>query len=132
MGMLPLRPQALCEAVADRVRDLILTHALKPGAALNEVELAASFGVSRTPVREALRLLQREGLLTAQARRGMTVSMPSADDVEEAIELRRLLRRHARSRGAGEQDASSLLGQMLALAEQRLRLAHGPAFDELQ
>lgn len=127
-----LQPPALYEVIADRVRDLILRHELPPGAPVNEADFASAYGVSRTPVREALKILHHEGLLTAHPRRGMSVSVLTEDEQDQAADLYRLLtdyaaRRHA-SPGADTDDSPPdwLLTRMLEIAERRLRLAHGP------
>ena len=127
-----LQPRALYEALADRVRDRILAHALKPGEPIDETALMNEYGVSRTPVREALKLLHHEGLLTARPRRGMFVRTLSREELEEAVRLHRLLESHASARGAapGDLPCHSLLARMLGMAELQLRLAYGPAFGE--
>lgn len=83
-------------------------------------EIANSLGVSRTPVREAMKLLCHEGLLTAHPRRGMTVAIVSAAHAQEAQALLQLLHSHLEQHPAIEQ---GLAQQMQALAMQRLQLA---------
>jgi len=68
--------------------DRITALELAPGTRLHETELAASLAVSRTPLREALRMLQSEGLVDAQANRRVTVRPISATDVEELVVMR--------------------------------------------
>ena len=67
--------------VGERIRSNIIEGALPPGSQLHEVELAASFGVSRGPVREALQRLIQEGLLRSEPHRGVFVPVMSADDI---------------------------------------------------
>jgi DNA-binding GntR family transcriptional regulator len=67
----PLEPLSLATQIADRLVDGIASGRLKPGQRLIEGELAADLGVSRIPVREALRLLESQGLLVARPHRGM-------------------------------------------------------------
>jgi DNA-binding GntR family transcriptional regulator len=81
----------LWEAVADEVRQRILRGDLEPGTKLGETELAEEFGVSRGPVREALRELAREGLAVDLPRRGTFVTKPTAADLEELYVLREAL-----------------------------------------
>ena len=81
------------------VRERIVQGALAPGDALGEAELAASIGVSRTPVRDALRRLQAEGLVSREPNHGARVSDWS-DDVADVYELRMLLEGHAARRAA--------------------------------
>jgi DNA-binding GntR family transcriptional regulator len=76
------------EQVYGRVRDAILEGELAPGTVMSQVSLAGELGVSRTPLREALRLLQSEGLVDAQANRRVTVTPISATDVEELVVMR--------------------------------------------
>lgn len=83
------------ELVLDAVREAILSGVLPPGARLRQEELAEMFGTSRIPVREALRALEYEGLVTSEPHRGFTVTSLDADDVEEVYDLRILLEGHA-------------------------------------
>ena len=76
------------DAVLDRIREMILNGQVKPGEWLRQDELASAFGVSTMPVREALRQLQTEGLVTFYLRRGATVSQISATDYEEIYRIR--------------------------------------------
>ena len=66
----PLRESALYEQVAERLRSRILAHTLHPGSWIDEQALAAEYGISRTPLREALKVLATEGLVTMKVRRG--------------------------------------------------------------
>ena len=79
-----MQAHSLCIAIADKLRERILSHQLPPGSDINDGALAQEFGVSRTPVREAMKLLCHEGLLSAQPRRGMSVTCLSAAQVAEA------------------------------------------------
>ena len=65
------------------LREQILSGALPEGAVLSQVKLAERFGVNRTPLREALRMLQREGLIDAQYNRRVRVSRLSTADLED-------------------------------------------------
>ena len=76
------------EQVYKRVREAILEGELAPGAVMSQVALADDLGVSRTPLREALRMLQSEGLVDAQANRRVTVKPISATDLEELVLMR--------------------------------------------
>jgi DNA-binding GntR family transcriptional regulator len=80
----PIHRQALYEEVADRLRKRIYSHALRPGEAIDEKALCAAFGISRTPLREALKVLHAEGLVQLIPRRGCTVR---SIDLEELREL---------------------------------------------
>lgn len=76
------------DVVRDGVRKAILDGALEPGAQLRQDELAERYGTSRIPVREALRQLEAEGLVTIHPNRGAVVSTLSLDDVLEMLEIR--------------------------------------------
>ena len=76
------------EQIAARVGDRIISGALAPGDRIIEQSLAAEFTVSRGPVRDAIRVLEREGLVTVLARRGAIVTDLSAEEVEDIFEVR--------------------------------------------
>ena len=76
------------EQVYRRVRESILEGEIAPGTVMSQVALADELGVSRTPLREALRMLQSEGLVEAQANRRVTVTPISATDLEELVVMR--------------------------------------------
>jgi DNA-binding GntR family transcriptional regulator len=79
------------EQIASQVGDRILDGRLAPGARIGEQELADEFQVSRGPVREAIRILEREGLATILARRGAIVTELSSGELSEIFELRAAL-----------------------------------------
>lgn len=83
---LPLR-----EVVFNTLRQGILTGILKPGERLMEIHLAKRLGVSRTPIREAIRMLELEGLVTMIPRKGAEVAMISKQDLSDVLEVRRVL-----------------------------------------
>jgi DNA-binding GntR family transcriptional regulator len=76
------------EVVHHRLRRAILDGELAAGAEMSQVQLARELGVSRTPLREALRMLQREGLIEAEANRMVRVASFSVEDLEELYALR--------------------------------------------
>ncbi|KJK38258.1 GntR family transcriptional regulator [Streptomyces variegatus] len=84
----PARRRGLSDEVADRIREAIFSGVYAPGAQLREVELSVTMDVSRGPVREALRVLEREGLVHCAWHRGTTVTTVSAEDVAELDSLR--------------------------------------------
>ena len=85
-------PQQLSvEQVAEKIRSAILSGALKPGAKLTEQDLAAEFEVSRTPIREAIRLLEVERLVTRVPFVGVTVKQLTPEEVLELLEIREVL-----------------------------------------
>ncbi len=72
--------------VAERLRDMIAADELSPGTKLNERELTAHLRISRTPLREALKMLASEGLVQLVPNRGAFVANPSPGEVEEMLE----------------------------------------------
>ena len=87
----PLGRRALYEDVAERLRAHIFERAIEPGAWIDEQKLAAEYGISRTPLREALKVLATEGLVTMKPRRGAYVAEMSRDDVAQVYRLLALL-----------------------------------------
>jgi DNA-binding GntR family transcriptional regulator len=82
------RFQTANSVVADILRQAIITGILKPGIPLRQDELASSLGVSRIPVREALRQLESEGLIDFEAHKGATVARLCTDELVEISEMR--------------------------------------------
>jgi DNA-binding GntR family transcriptional regulator len=83
--------QSLTSAVAERLRDQIIRGQILEGAQLRQDAIAKEFRVSRIPVREALRQLEAEGLISIVQHRGAVVRALSPDDVEELFTIRALL-----------------------------------------
>jgi len=79
------------EQIADLIRAEIEEGRILPGAPLNQAELATRFGLSRIPVREALRLLVAEGHVTYRPNKGAIVSTLAPEDIQEIIEIRECL-----------------------------------------
>jgi DNA-binding GntR family transcriptional regulator len=112
----PLRPSpltrgALYQDVAEHVRQLIFARVLQPGSWIDEMKLAAAYGISRTPLREALKVLAAEGLVTMKVRRGAYVTEVSGDDVVQVYHLLALLESDAAGQvatAAGEADRTRL------------------------
>ena len=120
----PHRPPAAIlpagtDSVVDRLRRAILVGEIDPGAWLRQVDLAAHFGVSRTPIREALRSLEREGLVRIVPNHGARVSPLSLADFEEIYALRTgiegLAARKA-AEAARPEDIANLVTQLDGLA----------------
>ena len=74
MSALSLAPRALYEEVAELLRQRIFARELAPGSWIDEMRLAEEYGISRTPLREALKVLATEGLVTMKMRRGAYVT----------------------------------------------------------
>ena len=106
---LPTLPRhALYQEVAERLRERIFTRALEPGAWIDEQTLAAEFGISRTPLREALKVLAVEGLVTMKLRRGAYVTEMSERDVGDVYHLLGLLESDAVAHVAQHASAAQL------------------------
>jgi DNA-binding GntR family transcriptional regulator len=82
---------ALYQEVAERLRQRIFAHELLPGAWIDEQVLAVEYGISRTPLREALKVLASEGLITLQPRRGCYVTEISEQDLDDIFPLMAML-----------------------------------------
>jgi DNA-binding GntR family transcriptional regulator len=82
---------ALYEEVAERLRTRIYAHELPPGSWIDEQALADTFGISRTPMREALKVLAGEGLVRLEPRRGCYVAQLSEQDLDEIFPVMALL-----------------------------------------
>jgi len=87
----PLARRALYEDVAERLRAQIFARELEPGSWIDETKLAAHYGISRTPLREALKVLAVEGLVSMKPRRGAYVAEMSREDVAQVYHLLALL-----------------------------------------
>jgi DNA-binding GntR family transcriptional regulator len=81
----------LYEDVAERLREQIFAHELAPGSWLDEQNLAASFGISRTPMREAIKVLASEGLVTTKMNKGAYVTEVDRRDLEQIFTVLSLL-----------------------------------------
>jgi len=88
-------PATLVEVTGHRLRDAILSGELAPGDKIVEEQLCADYGISRAPLREALRLLAQQGLVEHLPRRGSRVTAWSPTDILQLFELRNVLERHA-------------------------------------
>lgn len=91
MAALSLAPRALYEEVAELLRQRIFSRELEPGSWIDELKIAQDFGISRTPLREALKVLAAEGLVTMKVRRGAYVTEVSERDLSDVYHLLGLL-----------------------------------------
>lgn len=103
-----VRPQTAADGVTAILREAIATGTLAPGAALRQDELAKEFGVSRMPVRDALRYLEAEGLVAIHPTRGAVVAAMNATDITELYALRELLEVEALKLSMQKQNPDSL------------------------
>ncbi len=86
-----LTPRALYQEVAELLRQRIFNRELAPGSWIDELKLAEEYGISRTPLREALKVLATEGLVTMKLRRGAYVTEVSERDLTDVYHLLALL-----------------------------------------
>ncbi|MGI9134491.1 MAG: GntR family transcriptional regulator [Rhodoferax sp.] len=102
-----LSPRALYEEVAELLRQRIYQRELEPGHWIDELKIAEEYGISRTPLREALKVLAAEGLVTMKVRRGAYVTEVSAQDLADVYHLLGLL----------ESDAAGVVATRANVAE---------------
>ena len=119
--LLSTRP--LYEEVADQLRNRIFAHDLAPGAWIDEQSLAKEFGISRTPMREAIKVLAAEGLITMKLRRGAYVTEVNRGDLEQIFTGLSLLEGEAAKEAATKAKESDLN----ALDDLHLRLEKAAA-----
>jgi DNA-binding GntR family transcriptional regulator len=110
----PLAPRALYQEVAERLRQQIFARTLEPGSWIDEQRLVGELGISRTPLREALKVLAVEGLVTMKVRRGAYVTDVSERDVTDVYHLLGLLESDAFAAVAANSTASQI-GELAAL-----------------
>ena len=108
MAAVSLTPRALYQEVAELLRQRIFNRELKPGSWIDELKLAEEYGISRTPLREALKVLATEGLVTMKVRRGAYVTEVSERDLADVYHLLALLESDAAGVVATEATAAQL------------------------
>ncbi|UFS57013.1 GntR family transcriptional regulator [Comamonadaceae bacterium M7527] len=107
MSALALKQRALYLDVAELLRQRIYNRELEPGAWIDELRIAEELGISRTPLREALKVLASEGIVTMKVRRGAYVTEVSVQDLRQVYELLALLESDAASVVANTADATA-------------------------
>lgn len=123
MSALTLTPRALYEEVAELLRQRIFRRELEPGCWIDELKIAEEFGISRTPLREALKVLAAEGLVTMKVRRGAYVTEMSEKDLRDVYHLLSLLESDAAGVVARTASAEDL--RMLEQLHAELEAARG-------
>ncbi len=108
---------SMVDVLVQRLQTIITSGEVKPGERLIEERLAERFGVSRPPLREALRILERDGLVQSLVRRGYRVVPMTADDVREIYSLRFALERMALDLGIPVKDPAQLEPMRIALTD---------------
>jgi DNA-binding GntR family transcriptional regulator len=106
MSAVTLTPRALYQEVAEQLRQRIFNRTLEPGGWIDELKIAEEFGISRTPLREALKVLAAEGLVTMKVRRGAYVTEMSDKDLHDVYHLLGLLESDAAAVVAAQASAS--------------------------
>ncbi len=106
MAAVSLAPRALYEEVAESLRQRIFNRELAPGSWIDELRIAQAYGISRTPLREALKVLAAEGLVTMKVRRGAYVTEVSEQDLAEVYHLLGLLESDAAGTVAAQASAT--------------------------
>jgi DNA-binding GntR family transcriptional regulator len=99
-------------SIADWIRNEIVVGVLKPGDRIYEAKLARQYGVARAPVREAARLLEREGLLVSQLNKGLLVRDLTILELTDLMDTRICVERHAIRTIVLRADVESLIGQL--------------------
>ena len=123
MAAITLTPRALYEEVAELLRQRIFARELEPGSWIDEVKIAEAYGISRTPLREALKVLAAEGLVTMKVRRGAYVTEVNEKDLHDVYHLLALLESDAA--GVVAERASDEALQSLADLHQSLEGVQG-------
>jgi DNA-binding GntR family transcriptional regulator len=115
MSAVSLSPRALYEEVAELLRQRIFRRELEPGGWIDELKIAEDYGISRTPLREALKVLAAEGLVTMKVRRGAYVTEVNEKDLSDVYHLLSLL----------ESDAAGVVAERASPAQlQELQSLH--------
>ena len=114
MSALSLAPRALYEEVAELLRQRIFARELEPGSWIDELRISEALGISRTPLREALKVLAAEGLVTMKVRRGAYVTEVSEKDLRDVYHLLALLESDA-ARVVAQHASDEQLTQIQAL-----------------
>lgn len=117
-------------AIADAMRQAIVKGELAPDQRLDEQSLADKFGVSRIPIREAFALLERDGLVRSESRRGTFVVGLTDDDIHDIYEYRSMIEAHAVRIVATAVDADGL-GQLRRLVEGTESAMHANQADKM-
>ncbi|MCX5303237.1 MULTISPECIES: GntR family transcriptional regulator [Streptomyces] len=114
-------------AVCTAIRDDIVSGVFEPGGRLTEEVLARRYGVSRVPVREALRTLESEGFVTTRRHAGACVAEPTEQEAADLLELRMLLEPLAAARAARRRTDAHLkvLRGLVRLGQERARRGQG-------
>ena len=128
MSAVTLTPRALYEEVAELLRQRIFAAELEPGSWIDEMRLAEEYGISRTPMREAIKVLAAEGLITMKMRRGAYVTEVSKSDLNQIFTVLALLEGQA----CRETALKASEGQLEALDSIHMKLERAAADRDLE
>lgn len=123
-----LSPRPLYEEVAERLRTSIFSHEFVPGSWIDEQAIAKEYGISRTPMREAIKILAAEGLITMKMRRGAYVTEVSKSDLNQIFTVLALLEGQA----CRETALKASEGQLEALDSIHMKLERAAADRDLE
>lgn len=123
-----LSPRPLYEEVAERLRTSIFSHEFAPGSWIDEQAIAKEYGISRTPMREAIKILAAEGLITMKMRRGAYVTEVSKSDLNQIFTVLALLEGQA----CRETALKASEGQLEALDSIHMKLERAVADRDLE
>jgi DNA-binding GntR family transcriptional regulator len=121
-----LTSASLVELAVSRLTKEIMSGGAEPGERLVEEQLTRRFGISRAPLREALRLLAQQGLVEHMPRRGVRVAILSDADIQELYAVRDVLERHALTATPPDADLAGVAAAVKAMQEADAR---GDRFD---
>ena len=121
------KPKSVVETVADYLRESIVNGILNPGEKINHTETCEKLGISSIPLREALRILEREELIISRPGRGSWVAGASRKDLKEAFEIREMLETFAVDLiERGERAGSNVKEKLMAIAVDEETALSGP------
>src|SRR3989338_8126087 len=124
-------PRLLRDLVYDRVKEWIITCEFAPGESLGGASLAERLGVSRTPVRETLGHLERDGLVQIVPHRGAFIRWPSPKDVEERFDIRIAIETLALRRASPKRTEGVLRARLQRVGAQRGRIEQA-SYEEIE
>jgi DNA-binding GntR family transcriptional regulator len=119
------KPSNFATEVARHLREQIISGALAAGERVNETRVTRELQLSRSPVREALRILEAEGLVTLEPHRGAHVRTLSPDELRDIFDVRLMLETHALRAASSRLTADGLAPLQSAAADARVALAAG-------
>jgi DNA-binding GntR family transcriptional regulator len=124
-----IRADSVVDLAYERIRAMVIEGEIPPGARLGQVELAEQLGISRTPIREALRRLTGEGLAEFVPNRGFRAASPGLDDVLHRLEVRSLLEPGIARVAAARRSHSDLVAMQEAIAREEAATTRVAAHD---